>query len=326
MNNRYYDLENHIHSIPYRSRPTFTQTRLTNKFGLLSISKPTPPPIKHHRTPLPHAVRRIANTSTFSTTDPSLTTFCRFPPEIRIQIYRLLLKYDGQIRYAACLIKKCIIRADFGRTRYRARHGLFPSILECCWLINREGTAVLYGENYFETSCYISEIPVFDIPCPNVLAITKMRFGWYDLGDNNLKQMDLLPSLSEVGINVWDITGGAWKFLISERVRSMRKVTLYITARENAEQWMSKTSWPASVQSNEDKCRWTYERPFLHQYSLWENKKVRWEFDLGCPEGIDSGYIGDITVSLDSVDYNGIQRDDAINSFSNVAFLSEDSS
>jgi hypothetical protein len=305
MRSDYYELENHTHYIPHPSLPTFTQTRLTNKLGLLSISKPTPAPIKHHRTPLPHAVRRIANTPTFSTTDPSLTTFCRFPPEIRIQIYRLLLKYDRQIGYAACLIKKCIIRADFGRRQYRARHGLFPSILECCWLINREGTAVLYGENYFENSCYISPLPVFDIPCPNVLAITKMRFSWY-LGDNNLEKMDLLPSLAEVRIDVWDIGAFEWQIFlsqISERVRSMRKVIFYITARENAEKWMSEASWPASVQSDEDKCRWTYERPFFFRESLWKNRKVRWEFDLGCPEGINSGHIGDITVFLDC---NGI--------------------
>jgi hypothetical protein len=215
MRSDYYELENHTHYIPHPSLPTFTQTRLTNKLGLLSISTLTLAPIKYHRTPLPHAVRRIANTPTFNTTDPSLTTFCRFPPEIRIQIYRLLLKYDRQIGYAACLIKKYIIRADFGRRQYRARHGLFPSILECCWLINREGTAVLYGENYFKNSCYISPLPVFDIPCPNVLAITKMRFGWY-LGDKNLEKMDLLPSLAEVRIDVGDIGAFEWQVFLSQ--------------------------------------------------------------------------------------------------------------
>jgi hypothetical protein len=322
MSNDYYDLENHTHYTPYPSLPTFTQTRLINKLGLLSISKPTPAPIKHHRTPLPHAVRRIANTPTFSTTDPSLTTFCRFPPEIRIQIYRLLLKYDGQIRYGVCLIKKCIILRHFRSAHFRARHGLFPSILECSRLINRDGTAVLYGENYFDNCCFISRSPARDISCPNVLAITKMRFGWLLNGDT-FELMDLLHGLAEVRIDLWDIGPNDWQLFLrdlSERVRSMRKVILCITTRENAEMWINGTSWPASVQSDEDKCRSTYEEGFLCQESLWKNRKVRWEFDLGCPEGLHSGIMGDITIFLDC---NGIYRDDEIDSFRNT-FLYED--
>jgi hypothetical protein len=301
MSNDYYNLENHTHYLPYPSLPIFTQTRLTNKLGLLSISKPTPAPIKHHRTPLPHAVRRIANTPIFSTADTSLTTFLRFPPEIRIQIYRLLLKYDPQIHHGVCLTKKCIIMHHFGRRGFRPRHGLFPSILECSRVINREGTTVLYSENYFVNCCYISRSLTRDISCPNVLAITKMRFGWH-LDDNTFELMDLLPGLVEVRIDLWDVGPDDWQFFLrdlSERVRSMRKVILCITTRENAEMWIYGASWPASVQSDEDKCRLTYEEAFLCQESLWKNRKVRWEFDLGCPEGLHSGVIGDITIFLD---------------------------
>jgi hypothetical protein len=53
------------HAFCARTRTaTFTQRTLINKSGLLSLSA-RPPPL-HRRTPVPHAIRRIANTPTFA--------------------------------------------------------------------------------------------------------------------------------------------------------------------------------------------------------------------------------------------------------------------
>jgi hypothetical protein len=119
--------------------------------------------IDRWRTPAPNAVRRIANTPTFSTTDASLTTFLRFPPEIRLQIYRLLLIADDRIRYHVCVRKMCFLVPPELRGKKEYRHGLFPAILEpaassikkqiqfCMKRMNLKSTAALFttsGLNY----------------------------------------------------------------------------------------------------------------------------------------------------------------------------------
>lgn len=130
------------------------QTTLTAKLGLLCLAPPSAAPTP--RTPAPHAVRRIANTPVFNTPDASLTTFSRFPAEIRLIIYRLLLIYDGPVNYTICPNTSQLVLHDSWRRNPKYpchRHGLFPAILECCRLTYYEGRMILYGENAFQISC-----------------------------------------------------------------------------------------------------------------------------------------------------------------------------
>lgn len=60
----------------------------------------------------------------------------RLPPELRLQIYRLLLLSDQTVRMTWC---HAIPRPNC----------LFPTILRTCRLIHNEAMSVLYGENVF---------------------------------------------------------------------------------------------------------------------------------------------------------------------------------
>jgi hypothetical protein len=117
--------------------PAFTQTILTNEFGLLSISLPAVP-TRRRRTPLPHAIQRI------------------------VKVYRLLLKFDNVIQYGICPVKQRLVwrKNKYSQTPPWIRHGLFPSILECCRTTNQEGSVVLYGENWFQIERWESYCPV----------------------------------------------------------------------------------------------------------------------------------------------------------------------
>lgn len=140
-------------TVTHRCKPT--QAILHSRNGLLSFCWPSKPP--HPRTPAPHAVRRIANEPAFSTNDPNLTSFLRFPAEIRMQIYRLLLLYHDlrSIEYHICLITRRLVLPRRMRKPYYPwmRHGIFPAILECCRTIEQEASEVLYGENRFSLGC-----------------------------------------------------------------------------------------------------------------------------------------------------------------------------
>ncbi len=137
--------------MPMIPQPNATQKTLINKNGFLSIAAPLqPPPIPRfpprplRRSPLPKSVRNIMNIPTFTTTDRSLTSFHRFPPEIRLEIYGYLLISEFPIRYSICPIKKILLyregddwepKHDAGSTcnrQYWIRHGIFPAILEVC--------------------------------------------------------------------------------------------------------------------------------------------------------------------------------------------------
>ena len=65
--------------------------------------------------------------------------FLRLPPEVRLQIYRLLLLSHQSVR---------MVRHSKNRST-SCPNGLFPAILSTCRLIHREATDVLYGENRF---------------------------------------------------------------------------------------------------------------------------------------------------------------------------------
>jgi hypothetical protein len=132
--------------------------------------------VERWRTPAPNAVHRIANTPTFSTTDVSLTTFFRFPPEIRLQIYRLLLIADCGVKYHVSS-KNVLPSPPELREKNKYRHGLFPAILETCRTIHREANPILYEKNELKVNCGSVSSRLLELPCSSVLQITKIHLS-----------------------------------------------------------------------------------------------------------------------------------------------------
>jgi hypothetical protein len=89
-----------------------------------------------------------------SSTAPKPTTalgFLQLPVELRFEIYRMLLHYDGIIDHQLCIRTKAavlLLRGPATETR-QLRQKMFPTILQTCHLIHLEGNRVLYGENRF---------------------------------------------------------------------------------------------------------------------------------------------------------------------------------
>ena len=186
------------------------QTRLAIRDGRLSYASPPKPP--YRRTPAPNAVRRIANTPTFSTTDPSLTSFLRFPPEIRIAIYQLLLRcWEGTyIQYHICtILRRLVVPRAWCPPGYPyIRHDLFPAILGCCRTTHREGSQVLYGENQFSLGCFAWDnddfwgtVNSWPLGESYLAYITRLRFGMPKLKHAPLStQLAIFPSLRRLAV------------------------------------------------------------------------------------------------------------------------------
>jgi hypothetical protein len=291
------------HSECNRARaPSFTQTILTSKLGLLTISPPAP--IQHHRTPAPHAVRRIANMPTAGTrtSNPSLTTFLRFPAEIRLKIYRLLLRYDGVIQHNICPVTLHLVARDSIYSRGSSavtttwiRHGLFPSILECCRLINREGSAVLYGENWFWIGHCPSGVPVsqtWGLARRNVASITMLSLA-YDSCDDLfafsqdpkllVAEPDLFPRIKQLKIHLNDFSIDKWDAflgLVAARLKEMRSFMLEIDISQRAGTTICKSNTRAALKrSTKEVCLRAYEPTFRKHEEIWNGRQVRWEFD-----------------------------------------------
>jgi hypothetical protein len=267
-----------------------------------SISLPAAP-IRRHRTPLPHAIRRIANTPTFSTTDPSLTTFLRFPPEIRVEVYRLLLKYDDVIQYGICPVKLRLVgrKNKYSRTHPWIRHGLFPSILECCRITNREGSVVLYGENWFQIERWESDYPVFETWGPrrqNLDSITMLSLGYVssDICAQDRKvseKLDLFPGIKEVSIYLPDLSAEGWKAFFAEasgKLDRIGKVTLQINISQTKRVVIYRRQITVSQNTLNGMCLRTYHPPLRELESDWKNGNVRSEF--GTFELGDEGFMG----------------------------------
>jgi hypothetical protein len=263
--------------------------------------------IERWRTPAPNAVRRIANTPTFSTTDASLTTFFRFPPEIRLQIYRLLLIADGEIKYHVCLLKTCFLVPPELRGKDKYRHSLFPSILETCRTIHREANPILYEKNEFKVNCCSVSSRVLELPCSSVLQITKIHMSSPEtcsyqsscscyggssearviVGNGNeeiFQSLERLSDLKILKINLQCCFPDHWEDLVvqaSYRLWKRRGVSLSITIPASAfanirhphHIWRGKvgkiTPWN-DLMSSFWSSAWR-ENP-------WENRKLRWRF------------------------------------------------
>jgi hypothetical protein len=221
--------------------PRRRQTTLAIIDGFLALSLDSYPLSRQvRRTSAGKSVRNIANTPTFSTTDSSLTSFLRLPPEVRLQIYSYLLISHQTIQYGICPIKWRLVAREQSWQPW-IRHGIFPSILECCRRINAEGSAVLYGRNTFEIEQYMrsSTCAIVGTWAPsraNMLSIARLGLNYGSCCDcsqdrRTLEIMDLFPALKEVKICLQDPKPEEWiKFLevASGRLQRVKKFMLKI--------------------------------------------------------------------------------------------------
>ncbi|KAH7136359.1 hypothetical protein EDB81DRAFT_801989 [Dactylonectria macrodidyma] len=274
--------------------PKWKQTTLTSELGLLTLSPPArPPPC---RTPAPHVVRRIANVPRFRTTDPSLTTFLRFPAEIRIDIYRLLLKRSGEISYPICSVKQRLVAPECwcaGKKYPWIRHRLFPAILECCRIINREGIIVLYGENRFWLGCGCGWGPVvnsWEFARPNLESITMLSVGYItadsvDCQPSFAEKFRSFPRLKDLKVQI-GLSAADWEAFLERESRSLQwiaKITFDITVADlklfrilkRCCQGLGEESKRLTVK---DGCFQEYQPPLERQGALLKGRRVKWEF------------------------------------------------
>jgi hypothetical protein len=171
-----------------------------------------------------------------------------------------------------------------------SRHGLFPSILECCQTTNREGSAVLYGENLFYIENSHTWPPVFDSWGPgraNLEAITRVSLSyvpWASCAQDRrvLEILGLLPGLREVSINLRDICAEEWEAFLEatgDRLGRYKKFVFAINVLQKADEKIYQRQWPASLSTDRDRCIWTYAEPFKRQEGVWKNREVKWEFE-----------------------------------------------
>jgi hypothetical protein len=264
---------------------------------------------KPRRKPAGKAVRNIANTATFSTTDPSLTSFLRFPPEVRIQIYGYLLLSHQNIQYGICPVTQCLVWRKSIWRRW-IRHGLFPAILECCRTINEEGSAILYLQNSFMVEYFRRSCPVVAVWSParaNLFSITRLRLVY--MRDECLQDLrtpetlDLFPALQEVKIWLQNVLVGEWTTFLGEtsvRLQRLKKFMLQIHVSDNPTIviW---NQWPGPLITDEERCLRAYQGPFLKEEDIWKGRRVKWEFD---PEpdlcARSHAVLGDLRVLVES--------------------------
>ena len=152
---------------------------------------------------------------------------------MQYKVYCLLLKYDDVIQYGICPVKQRLVwrKNKYSRTPPWIRHGLFPSILECCRTTNQEGSVVLYGGNWFQIERWKS-----DSGRRNLDSVTKLRLSYasWDIcaQDHKVPEMlDLLPGIREVSLCLADLSAEEWKAFLAEasgKLERIRKVTLHI--------------------------------------------------------------------------------------------------
>ncbi|KAH8900532.1 hypothetical protein GQ53DRAFT_740578 [Thozetella sp. PMI_491] len=270
-------------------RDPWKQTTLVSKHGLMSIALPAPTPPR--RTPAPHAVRRIANTPAFSTEDPRLTSFLRFPPEIRLVIYRLLLRVDGSIGYTLCPFTRRLVLegAWYKYAKYPfERHGLFPAILECCLVTYNEGSSVLYGENDFSVRCGSYEPTRNSWPLGRAamesISIVTMYLHWRPNETVSDERLHLLPRLKKLRYSL-DLSVADWGLFLVEaadRLRPIRNVTLSVCVPSNEVQRILRLSglrWTKITSKVAEAICWKlYQPPFSKYKDLWHHRRAKWAF------------------------------------------------
>lgn len=275
--------------------PKFAQTSLLFRDGLLGYVAPSKP--RHPRTPAPHAIRRIANSAVFRTTNPSITSFLRFPAEIRIAIYRLLLKLPPTTPYVGYFICTTTRRFVLPRARCRnerypwIRHGLFPAILECCRITSMEGREVLYGENLFQLGCFASSTSAWD-------TVNSWRIGEHCLKhiarvqDHNprlrevfiAEQLTVFPRLRYLRI-ARHMSGEQWAVFLREYAGALQRIPMLEFHIAVAEpnyiaqhlQYIVMDR-PRRLLEVEASCKLVYQRVLESHVELTAGRKLTWRF------------------------------------------------
>ncbi|KAE9364411.1 hypothetical protein N431DRAFT_431294 [Stipitochalara longipes BDJ] len=287
-------------------KPKLRQRTLTIINGLLSLGPPPGPPVRPlRRTPAGKAIRNIANIPKWSTTDPSLTTFLRFPPEVRLQIYGYLLISVETVQREICPVKLCLVERS-----WQPRLRIFPAILECCRKINEEGSAVLYGKNLFEVESHTRHYSTAATWSParvNLLSITWLNLtyipGCECFQDRKmLSIMDRFPALRGVMIRLSDVLVEEWEtFLkdVCEGFQRMKRFILDIHVNDTAGGVIYR-QWRGSSMTDEEMCLRTYQGPFWKQQDIWKNRGVSWKFERETDSfSRDHGVLGSLKVFVE---------------------------
>lgn len=218
------------------------------------------------RSPTPKCVRNITNTLVFSTSDRSLTSFLRFPPEIRVLIFGYLLTSGFPILYGICPQKRILIERDDHWVGW-IRHGLFPAILETCRTINLEGSEVLYGSNLFKMDTYQGWPQVRDVWAPrqiNIDAITRLSLEChlpgsttYAQGNKTRDLMDLFPKLREIHLSVYDFSVDEWVTFLQEmngKLKAIKRLVIVIDVSSMAGRAIRSRYRPQSTEESAAIC------------------------------------------------------------------------
>ncbi|KAI9822708.1 MAG: hypothetical protein M1827_000427 [Pycnora praestabilis] len=202
---------------------TMVQCLLSSENGMLSLYKPGFP---RHRRRRGQARILPPLATPVDETRKNVSFFC-LAPEIRVPIYRHLL-LTSTIAYPIIMSPRRVHLVAYARhaNTHSARHVLYAEILETCRLINREGSAILYGENLFHQE-YYHPTPVLDGPAirrwrlspentnhVSRLGIFRQKFHpsrvlrTFDIFQS-LKELHVTIDLNDIGSNI-----GIWESLM----------------------------------------------------------------------------------------------------------------
>ncbi|CAI4216175.1 unnamed protein product [Parascedosporium putredinis] len=183
---------------PYALRPSVQTNIVLAPTGLTYDQSRAPP---HRRTAAPNRIKRTTHTPFFSTTSRDKCSFFRLPAEIRCLIYHELL-VCGVVNYHICPATRRLLLYwyQIEKPNYPyLRHGLYPSILECCRLAYEEGAAVLYGENQFSLAA---------------CAPKKRTVNTWPLSKRNIELITSLSRRADIRLRYseWDMAEAKWVF------------------------------------------------------------------------------------------------------------------
>lgn len=318
----------HIHCArDITEKPLWRQLTLLNHTGVIFLG-PGPSKEPYPRTPASNQVRRMTRSPIFSTTDPSRTSFLRFPPEIRIRIYRLLLQCDENIQFYLCPIYLRLIYRQSHRgnwIRKQVRHGLFPSILECCKTIYGEGSPVLYGENQFNVEGQsLSKMPLkqtWPMRPHNLHEITALYVSHSLSYDDHCNatifpQLQKLPNLKRIKISLSDPFPNQLRdFLIEATLylARIRQVTLGINICHTTTDLFRQSYDQVDINDYKLLCVAGYKPAILKGTQTWPTRRVSWEFKMCTDElSLSYGCVGYLSIRLTREGPMAIHHDRAL--------------
>ena len=290
--------------------PTFTQlTLIGDHNNHLSIFRPVRQ-VRHRRTPAPNAVRRIANEPNFSTANTSLTSFLRFPPEVRIQIYQQLLIFNDTIQYGICATHLCLVVREYGvkKRPLEYRHRLYPAILECCRAINQEGSEVLYGGNRFciepwDRHKLVSK--TWALASSAISLIRSVQFSQHGGGElpATLKVTNIFPKLQHFSYELFDGQVDCWQDFLStvaEQLKQIPKVLLVVHLSWVAAEYLWRQHHRSRRMTGEFSSQ-TYQRLWIEQIMSQTHQDVQWKFEAETDElDLTYGSIGKLEILLNT--------------------------